>query len=103
LRLVQQRKSRPDEFRQLLNRVVQHLETMPRGERQRWLELLSYITAFVYHVREPSEWPSLQETIGTSVQTDVHRQEVFEMRRTIADELEERGGIKTRQQTLIRL
>ena len=103
LRLIQQRKSRPREFQRLLNRVIQHLETMPQAERRRWLELLSYIMALVYHVREPSEWPSLQQAIEASVQTDEHRQEVFEMRRTIADELEERGAIKNRQQTLIRL
>ena len=102
LRLIQQRKSRPREFQRLLNRVVQHLESMPPAERRRWLELLSYVMALVYHVREPSEWPSLQQAIEASVQTDEHRQEVFEMRRTIADELEERGALKNRQQTLIR-
>jgi hypothetical protein len=102
LRLVQQRKSRPREFQQLLNRVVQHLETMPDAERLRWLELLSYVMALVYHVREPSEWPSLQNAIEASVQTDEHRQEVFEMRRTIADELKEEGATKAFQQTLIR-
>jgi hypothetical protein len=80
---------------------------MPQAERRRWLELLSYIMALVYHVREPSEWPSLQQAIEASVQTDEHRQEVFEMRRTIADELKEEGAkegaIKKSQQTLIRL
>ncbi len=104
LRLIQQRKSRPREFQRLLNRVVQHLETMPDAERRRWLELLSYIMALVYHVREPSERPSLQQTIEASVLTDEHRQEVFEMRRTIADELkEERRVSRSSQQTLIRL
>ena len=107
LRLIQQRKSRPREFQRLLNRVVQHLESMPEAERRRWLELLSYIMALVYHVREPSEWPSLQQAIEASVQTDEHRQEVFEMRRTIADELKEEGAkegaLKKSQQTLIRL
>jgi hypothetical protein len=58
--------------------------------------------ALVYHVREPTEWPSLQKAIEASVQTDEHRQEVFEMRRTIADELKEEGAIKKSQQTLIR-
>jgi hypothetical protein len=76
---------------------------MPQAERRRWLELLSYIMALVYHVREPSEWPSLQQAIEASVQTDEHRQEVIEMRRTIADELKEEGAIKKSQQTLIRL
>jgi truncated hemoglobin YjbI len=102
LRLIQQRKSRPRDFQRLLNRVVQHLENIPQTERRRWLELLSYIMALVYHVREPSEWPRLQQTIEASVQTDEHRQEVFEMRRTIADQLKEEGAINNRQQTLIR-
>lgn len=52
---------------------------------QRWdsvgrlLDLMERIMAFVYHVREPSEWSSLQETIEASVQTDEHRQEIFEI------------------------
>jgi len=91
LRLIQQRKTRPREFQRLLNRVVQHLETMPQAERRRWLELLSYVMALVYHAREPSEWPNLQQAIEASVRTDEHRQEVFEMRRTIADQLKEEG------------
>jgi hypothetical protein len=103
LRLVQQRKSRPREFQQLLNQVVQHLETMPEPERLRWLELLSYIMALVYHVRDPSEQPNLQRTVESSVQTDEHRQEIFQMRRTIADELKEEGAIWNRRQVLIRL
>jgi hypothetical protein len=49
LRLVQERKTRPIEFQNLVERVVLHLETMPHEERLRWLELLSYIQALVYH------------------------------------------------------
>jgi hypothetical protein len=37
------------------------------------------------------------------VQTDEHRQEIFQMRRTIADELKEEGAIWNRRQVLIRL
>ena len=55
LRLVQQRRARPGEFRALLRRVVRHLETMPPAERLRWLELLSYIQALVYHERHGTE------------------------------------------------
>jgi hypothetical protein len=36
----------------------------------------------------------LQQAIEASVQTDEHRQEVFEMRRIIADELKEEGAKK---------
>jgi len=102
LRLVQQRKAKPNPFRDLLRRVVVALEAMPTDERLRWLELLSYVYAFVYHVRNPSERPSLRETIETSVETDQHRQELFDMGKTIADELKEEGMIERSQQTLIR-
>ncbi len=102
LRLVQQRNARPDEFQELLDQVIQNLETMPDAERLRWLELLSYIMALVYHARDATERPKLQNTIESSVRTDVHRQEIFEMRRTIADELEEKGALKNRRQVLLR-
>jgi hypothetical protein len=78
------------------------LETMPDAERLRWLQLLSYIMALVYHARAPSERPELQKTIESSVRTDIHRQEIFEMRSTIADELEEKGAPKNRRQVLLR-
>jgi hypothetical protein len=111
LRLVQERKARPIEFQKLMERVVQHLETMPPEERLRWLELLSYIQALVYHERDPSERQGLRETIETSLQTEEHRLEVSKMGRTIADELREEGikkgrkegEIRGRRQTLLRL
>jgi len=62
---------------------------------------------FVYHAKDPSERPELQEMIETSVAADQHRQELWEMSRTIADELQEEGArlaeVRTRQQTLTRL
>jgi Putative transposase, YhgA-like len=55
LRLLQQRHARPAEFQALLPRVVQHLETMPGQDRLRWLDLLSFIHAVIYHERRPAE------------------------------------------------
>jgi hypothetical protein len=95
LRLVQQRSAGPGEFEALLDQVVQHLETMPDAERLRWLELLSYIMALVYHVRDPSEQPKLRKTIESSVRTDPHRQEIHEMGRSMADVL---GGRRRAQE-----
>jgi len=107
LRLVQQRRARPEAFRVLLRRVVTHLETTAPVDRDRWLELVSYVLALVYHERAPGERPVLQEIIETSVGTDQYRKELTQMGKTIADELKEEGArdaaISTRQQTLIRL
>jgi hypothetical protein len=43
LELIQQRKANPEAFRQLVVRVVRHIAELPLAERERWLELLSYI------------------------------------------------------------
>jgi hypothetical protein len=80
---------------------------MPSKERLRWLELLSYVHALVYHDRNLSERAALHKTIEASVLTDDHRQEILEMRKTIANELKEEGrreeAIQARKQTLLRL
>jgi hypothetical protein len=90
--LVQRREARPQEFRDLLHRVVDHLETMPAAERLRWLELLSYLEATVYHDREQAEHEGLRDLILASVRTDEHRREVQAMRRSMADVDRERWG-----------
>jgi hypothetical protein len=114
LRLVQERHARPAEFRELLRRVIEHLETMPAAERLRWLELLSYIHALVYHDRNPAEHAELQAEVDTSVRTHQHGQEVAIMGRTIADALRAEGrregrkqgrmkeAVRARQQVLVR-
>jgi hypothetical protein len=115
LRLVQQRKTRGAEFQQLLQRVVTHLEGMAPAERLRWLDLLSYIDAMIYHERSPGEQTMFHQTLAQSVENDELRQEVSAMGKTMADVLIEKGerqglqkgerkaGIQTRQQTLVRL
>jgi hypothetical protein len=111
LRLLQERRSRPAEYRELLQRVVAHVEALSSAERLRWLELLSYIHALVYHDREPNEHELLQNLIRDSVQSERNRQEVSTMRQTIADVLREEGRVEgrkeeavhSRQQTLLRL
>ncbi|MBN2491190.1 MAG: hypothetical protein JXQ29_10130, partial [Planctomycetes bacterium] len=47
--------------------------------------------------------PGLWREIEASVATDPHREEVSDVRRTIADELKEQGGIETARRTLTRL
>jgi hypothetical protein len=98
LRLVQQRDAPPDEFQRVLGHVVRYLETMPAAERLRWLELLSYVHALVYHERDPSEHAGLRETIAASVRTDEHRREVAEMYKSMADVLIEKGREEGRKE-----
>jgi hypothetical protein len=98
--LVQQRRARPEEFRDLLRQVVGHLEAMPAAERLRWLELLSCTPAMICHDREPIEREELKEGIVASVRTDEHRQEVRAMGQSIADVLREEGRVEGRREGL---
>jgi predicted transposase YdaD len=91
LRLVRQRRAKPQPFRALLAEVVADLERMPDTERFRWLDLLSYIDAFLYHERASTEHPQLYELVQESVRTDTHREEIMTIRRTMADVLKHQG------------
>jgi hypothetical protein len=110
LQLVRQRRARAREFRELLGRVVAELEPLADEERLRWLDLLSYLHALVYHERAPTEHGALQGVIEASVGTDEHRQELREMRKTIADVFRDEGrqlgrreeAISARRETLLR-
>jgi hypothetical protein len=101
LRLVQQRRTKAPAFRRLLAAVVQHLEGLADQDRQRWLELLSYIHALVYHEREQDEHADLHERVVASVQTDPHRQEVRTMGQTIAEALKAEGRKEERRNNLL--
>jgi hypothetical protein len=114
LRLVQKRGVVAEEFQQLLTEVVGDLESLAAEQRLRWLELLSYLRALVYHERKPAEEARLTEVIERSVQTDEHREEVFHMFRSMADQHKaegrkegrqkgrQEGEVHARRQTLLR-
>jgi hypothetical protein len=107
LELIQRRHAPMEDLRALVARVVGHLEEMAEAERDRWLLLLSYLTALVYHDRREPERESLRERIVESVQTDPRRREVEIMTRTIADALRDEGRkkerVQSRQELLLRL
>jgi len=98
LRLVQERDAKPEEFKRQIERVVEHLETMPAKEQMRWLELLSYIRALVYNQRPSAEQTELHEAIEASVHTTQHRKEIKTMFESGADVLREEGRKQGRKQ-----
>jgi hypothetical protein len=108
LRLVQQRRLRRSVFEATLRQVVRALEEqLADADRIRWLELLSYLSALIYHERERPEHEPMWRLVEESVQTDPHRREVFDMGQTMAEYLMEQGAareaVRSRQQTLLRL
>jgi hypothetical protein len=106
LGLLQRRSAPADEFRGRLARAMSRLEEMPAAERERWLLLLSYVQALVYHDRPEAEHEGLREMIVDSVGTDPRREEVETMTRTIADALRDEGRqegeVRSLQRTLVR-
>jgi hypothetical protein len=99
LRLVQQRRTRLKVFEETLREVVRALEGLAEKDRDRWLELISYIDALLYHERDDAEQQPLRQTILDSVRNDRHRQEVYEMGKTGAEHLQ----ILTQRRLLLRL
>ena len=102
LRLVQQRRTRLPVFEQTLREVVRTLETLAAEDRQRWLELLSHIAALIYNEREEAEQEPLFEKVTDSVQNDAYRREVFDMGKTIAEGLIEKGRLEGLEQGEVR-
>jgi hypothetical protein len=91
LHLVQQRQAPAAEFEELLQEEVSELEALRQSHRERWLGLLSYLLALVYHDRKSDEHAGLQEAIEEAVQADQERREVKNMGKSMADTLIERG------------
>jgi hypothetical protein len=111
LRLVQQRRTRLPVFEQTLREVVSVLEGLADQERDRWLELLSYITALIYNEREVPEREPLMEQVNVAVGNDAYRKEFFDMGKTIAEHLKEegreegleKGAMRNQRRMLLRL
>jgi predicted transposase/invertase (TIGR01784 family) len=114
LRLFQAREAQQDTFSVLLDEAVAELEKLPKSERVRWQELMSYLHALVYHVRSPNEHAELFARIEHAVRSERRRKETAEMKETIADMLRAEGraegrkegakleGIRLRRQVLLR-
>jgi hypothetical protein len=111
LHVVQQREAPAATFEGLLREEVVALEAMHPRQRARWLELLSYLLALVYHERNPAEHHSLRETVEESVAAGALQREVKAMAKTIAEMFreegekkgEKKGEIRTLRRTLLEL
>jgi hypothetical protein len=101
LALLKARKAGRGAFAQRLEKTVAKLGDLQGGERQRWLELLSYVEALVYHAREANEHAPLRERIDTALRDDEARLEVDMVRRSLADVHREEGALGAKKQTLL--
>jgi hypothetical protein len=51
MRVIQARQSDLSEFRAVVREATEQLETMPREQKNRWLDLVSFMEALIYHYR----------------------------------------------------
>jgi hypothetical protein len=83
------------------------LEAMCPRQQARWLELLSYLWALLYHERSAAEHPPLQKKIEASLAAQLPQREVNKMVKTYADVLreegEKRGEIRALRHMLLKL
>lgn len=113
--VMQHRAAKLEEFQAVVREAVQQLEGMPFEEKGRWLDLISYLEALIFHYRNPKEASKLQRVIEDSIGDVQFHEEVKSMGKTAAQALEERGmkkglmrgfrrgEIRSKQKTLIRL
>jgi hypothetical protein len=103
LHLMQQRRAGKEAFRALLEEVMRHVDGLPTSAQGRWHDLLWYLRAMVYHVREEKEHEPLVEIIHEAERAKSRQAEVLAMGKTMAEVLEERGVLRGKQEALLRL
>jgi hypothetical protein len=94
LALTRARNDKSAAFAQRLDRTVTKVQELKGAERLRRLELLSYVEAFVYNLREQSEHQMLRQRIDAALKDDEARLEVDMIRRSMADVHREEGRLE---------
>jgi hypothetical protein len=95
--LVQQRRLGTASFQDVLRQVVQRVDSLPGGQRDRWEQLLWFAHGLVYHEREPGEREQCADFIRGAVRAS-RQAEVNAMNKTIAEDLQD----KAKRETLLR-
>jgi hypothetical protein len=85
LRLLKEKRAPLKVFEATLSEVVSSIQSLVEEDRQRWLELLSYIDAMLYYERAAAEYQPLHETVSKSVRDNRDWQEVSGMAKSMAE------------------
>ena len=107
--LVQQSKSDPAVFRDVLAQAVRHIDGLRGTARGRWQHLLWFAHALVYHARQGAERQEMAEFIRETVRKS-EQGEVQAMGKTIAEVIKEegiqegleRGSLRTKRELILR-
>lgn len=93
LELFRERDVDYEDLQGLLSEIMHDLQDLPRHEHERWLNLMNYLIAMVYHYREADEQPRLLGIIDQSVADDV-KKEIEMIKRTGAEAFRDEGGLR---------
>jgi hypothetical protein len=91
--LIQQKRQKEAEFRDILRQVVARVDQLHARQRGRWEHLLWFTHALVYHARQTPEHQPLVDFIRATVR-EAEQPEVQIMGKTIAEDLEEKGALR---------
>ncbi len=91
MRVVQARQSSLAEFRAVVREATEQLETMPEKQKNRWLNLVSFMEALIYHYRDADEVPVIQQEIEDVVESQEYLKEIEAMKNSYAQTLKRAG------------
>jgi hypothetical protein len=89
LRVMQQEGSNREVLAMALREAMAGLARLPSGEQAAWRQAAYYLLLLIYHRRERQEWEALAQVVLEPVREQGRREEVEQMGKTIAEELDE--------------
>jgi hypothetical protein len=99
--LIQQKRSREAEFRDVLGQVVAKIDSLHEHNPARWRHLLWFTHALVYHARVGEERQHAADFIRSAVRQTT-QPEVAAMGKTIFDVVKEEGALEAKREMLLR-
>ena len=100
LEVLRTREAPTAEFQQTVAEATRELGKIARREHERWLDLMSYLMAIVYHYREAAEQPQLFELLHQTAQREL-RKEVKAMQQSLAQVHAEEAQLGALRATLL--
>ena len=97
MRVIQARQSSLSEIRAVVREATEQLEAMPGDQKNRWLDLVSFMEALIYHYRAEDEIPIIQQEIDDVIDNQESLKDIEAMKNSYAQTLERRGEIREKE------
>ncbi|MEW6756125.1 MAG: Rpn family recombination-promoting nuclease/putative transposase [Candidatus Latescibacterota bacterium] len=98
LRVMQESDSPAAEFQEHVHQAAGRIGELTTGDRDEWSRLLYFLLLFLWHCRDPEEYPVLEQLVRAQQQDRVRREEIETMGKTIVQHFIEEGEARGRAQ-----